>query len=222
MIALGNALSLSLFSFLRENLLDSCRKRNGIPRNFALQSNSYRAARETLVFHACRRYARLLLLFLSHPPWWDLNFVSRELIQIHWRKRSFRFDRASFLSFDINGDNEIIWNAMKALDGEVKTRRIPFLRSPRSSLWNPVRRPGRVLINLFSCISYEDPPESETRIKRSERFLKDVVEGEGPITHNFVSRVIGGEARRGERKRIRRCLSRESRRCTGRSLTPRD
>lgn len=29
------------------------------------------------------------------------------------------------------------------------------------------------------------------------------MEGEGPITHNFVSRVIGGEARRGKRKEDR-------------------
>lgn len=48
------------------------------------------------------------------------------------------------------------------------------------------------------------------------------MEGEGPITYNFVSRVIGGEARRGKRKERIRCLSRESRRCTGRSLTPRE
>lgn len=36
--------------------------------------------------------------------------------------------------------------------------------------------------------------------RSSRAFLKDVEEGEGPITHNFVSRVIGGELD-GKRKR---------------------
>lgn len=59
-------------------------------------------------------------------------------------------------------------------------------------------------INLFLASRIRNIRQSETRIKQGgEPFLKDVVEGEGPITHNFVSRVIGGEARRGKRKEDR-------------------
>lgn len=41
-------------------------------------------------------------------------------------------------------------------------------------------------------------PVNKTKILRavSDAALKDVVEGEGPITHNFVSRVIGGGGER--------------------------
>lgn len=168
MIALGNALS----SFPGKNLLGSCRKGNGIPRNFALYSNSYRAARETLVFHASSTCTPPSLP--SPLPLMRSQFRFAGINPSNWRKRP--FDSIEHPSFHLAGKNETIRNVTNivALYREIKLeiRRIPFLRSPRSSLWNPVRRPGRVY-KPVSCISYTKHPPKWDKDQAGRRAVSE-------------------------------------------------
>lgn len=106
----------------------------GIPRNFALYSNSYRAARETLVFHAS---STCMPPSLPSPlPLMRSQFRFAGINPSNWRKRP--FDSIEHPSFHLAGKNETIRNVTNivALYREIKLeiRRIPFLRSPRSSL----------------------------------------------------------------------------------------
>lgn len=77
MIVLGNALSLSLLVSRGKSarLLPEA-KRDSSEFRVVRQSNSYRAARETLVFHACRRHARLPL-FLHPSPLDEISISFR-------------------------------------------------------------------------------------------------------------------------------------------------
>lgn len=53
-----------------------------------------------------------------------------------------------------------------------------------------------IIINLFPwCIQHERSANKTKILRAVWTLLKDVEEGEGPITHNFVSRVIGGGER---------------------------